>query len=525
MVALLNDAANESPEAVAVVDASGSTSWSALNDRVNRLVNGLRASGLAEGDSLVVMIGNQVEFVECSLAAIHGGFLLVPVNWHWTADELAYVLTDAAASACIVGEQYRSVAAEAIAAVPEIASRLSVCLCIEDGGEIDGPFGGYQEFVEAADPTEPEGQVRGGPMFYTSGTTGRPKGVRSALSSIGGPPEVFTLIAHSMRSVLDLPQNDPVQGICGPLYHSAQWAFAFFALGCGASLVLQHRFDAAELLQLVDENAVTNLHLVPTQMVRLLDLNPRVREAFRGAHLHAVLHGAAPCAPSVKRAMIEWLGPVVTEYYGGTEGGFIAIIAAADWLDRPGSVGRPTEMMEIVAVGPDGDLCPPGVAGDLYFRNKMGSDFEYHNAPDKTVSAHRADGFGTLGDIGYFDADGYLFLSDRKIDMIVSGGVNIYPAEIEATLMEHPAVADVAVFGIPDFEMGERTLAAIQLREEWSWDESLESALVAHCRALIAGYKCPKEFLVLEELPRSEAGKLLKRTLREPYWADENRSI
>lgn len=366
-------------------------------------------------------------------------------------------------------------------------------------------------------------------MFYTSGTTGRPKGVRSGLAQLGGPPEIWTLMAHSLRPVLDLGDGaggpGAVQGICGPMYHSAQWVVSMFALLCDATLVLQHRFDPEDLLRLVDEHGVTNLHLVPTQMSRLLRVAPERRDAFDGASLRSVLHGAAPCPSSVKRGLIDWWGPIVTEYYGGTEGGFISRITAAEWLERPGSVGRPLEVVEVVVVDGDRSPVPAGTPGDLYFRSLLGTRFEYHNAPDKTAAAHLESGFATLGDIGYLDDDGYLFLSDRRIDMIVSGGVNVYPAEVEAVLVGAGPVVDAAVFGIPDEDMGESVRAAVVLADGARWDAAVEQEVVAHCRAHLAGYKCPRSFEVRDELPRSEAGKLLKRPMRDPWWVGQERSI
>jgi long-chain acyl-CoA synthetase len=507
----------------AVIDERGTTSWTELDDRVTRLVHALEDRGLRVGDAVVAMVGNQAEMIEVTLACVHGGWLMVPLNWHWVPREVAYVLADADAAAVVVDQRWADVMAQALveAAVPRLRCRLLV-------GECDPPSGfeRYEDAVASASAAPLVDPQRGGPMFYTSGTTGWPKGVRSALSAIGGPPEVLLLIAHSMASTIGVvPGDRTVQLVCGPLYHSAQWAFGVFALCCGATVVLQHRFDAAEVLELIDAHGVTNVHLVPTQMIRLLELPDEVRRDFDGSSLVQIIHGAAPCSPSVKRRMIEWVGPVVSEYYGGTEGGFISLIGAEEWLARPGSVGRPLTIVEVVVVGPDGDVLDRNEIGEIWFRNLLGSDFEYHNAPEKTASAHRSGGLGTLGDVGYVDDDGYLFLSDRKIDMVVSGGVNIYPAEVEVVLTDHRAVADAAVFGIPDHEMGEAVHAALALRHGHVWSDDLAADLTTFCRERVAGYKVPRSFEVHDELPRSEAGKLSKRTLRDPHWAAHDRAI
>ena len=523
MTALLADIVATRGDEPAVIDERGITSWIELDERVTRLVHALEDRGLRSGDSVVAMVGNQVELIEVTLACVHGGWLLVPLNWHWVAREVAYVLADADAAAVVVDERWAGVMTQAL--VEASAPRLR-CRLLTGSGPVPSGFERYGDAVASASSEELVDPQRGGPMFYTSGTTGWPKGVRSALSAIGGPPEVLLLIAHITAPTLGLTPGDrSVQLVCGPLYHSAQWAFGLFALCCGATIVLQHRFDAAEVLALIDAHRVTNIHLVPTQMIRLLELPDDVRDGFDGSSLRQVIHGAAPCSPSVKRRMIEWVGPKVTEYYGGTEGGFISLITADEWLGKPGSVGRPLTVVEVLILGGDGDLLGTGEAGEVWFRNLLGSDFEYHNAPEKTASAHRSGGLGTLGDVGFVDEDGYLFLSDRKIDMIVSGGVNIYPAEIEAVLGDHRAVADAAVFGIPDHEMGEAVHAALTLRHGHVWSDALGADLAAFCRERLAGYKVPRSFEVHEALPRSEAGKLTKRTLRDPWWADHDRAI
>ena len=265
--------------------------------------------------------------------------------------------------------------------------------------------------------------------------------------------------------------------------------------------------------------------IVPTQFLRLLIAAYRLRAAFDGSSLVTVMHGAAPCSPQVKRQMLEWWGPKVSEYYGGTEGGFISIISGEEWLRKPGSLGKPLGTVELLLIDDDGNRCVPNQPGQIYFKSLLGADFEYHNAPEKTEAAHLEPGVGTLGDIGYLDDDGYLFLSDRKIDMIISGGVNIYPAEIEGVLVGHPAVNDAAVFGIPNDEMGEEVKAAVELAEGFEPSDALAAEIVAHVREHLAGYKAPRSIDFETALPRYPTGKLYKRLLREPYWGGVGRAI
>jgi long-chain acyl-CoA synthetase len=429
------------------------------------------------------------------------------------------VIADSGAKALLVDQRFVSVGRAALA--DQRARDTSLALAIGGGGGDE--LGDYEDALAAAgtDDLPADEQVLGGPMFYTSGTTGRPKGVRGALSGGGAvPSEVMALIASGMTAYV------PAAGrtlLAGPVYHSAQWAFTFMPMVGGSAVVMRHKFDPAEMVALIDEWAITNVHLVPTQFKRLLDLPAEVRDGLDGASLVAVWHGAAPCPPTWKRAMLDWLGPKVHEYYGSTEGAFVSVIRADDWLRKGGSVGKPLGTMQVHVLGDDGEPVAPGQEGQLWFRNLMGMDFEYHNDPDKTAAAHREPGVFTTGDVGYIDDEGYLWLSDRKIDMIISGGVNIYPAEIEAVIAEHPGVGDVAVIGVPNEEFGEEVKAVIQLSEGAS--AAVADELLKACREKLAGYKCPRSIDVVAELPRTGTGKILKRELRAPYWEGTGRKI
>jgi long-chain acyl-CoA synthetase len=507
-------------DAPALVDERGTTSWRELDDRVNRLMSALYTAGLRGGDTLAILSENRREYYEAMLAATHLGLRYVPVNWHWVADEVAYVLENSGATALIAGGQFADLAAESVAR-PECPALVFKAVA---GASPPEGFADYEDTLAGAQATPPEEQLLGGPMFYTSGTTGRPKGVISSAFSGDKPVELMMFVGKSVIGNLGLPEAGRTL-LEGPVYHSAQWAFSYLPLLGGNAVVMRAKFDAAETLELIDRHQITNVHLVPTQFVRLLRLPEETRAGFDGSSLHVVWHGAAPCSEAVKRSMIEWWGPKISEYYGSTEGAIISTISSAEWLERPGSLGQPLSSVEIRVVGDDGEMVAAGEEGQLYFRNQMGTDFEYHKDPEKTKSAHLEPGVFTVGDIGYLDEDGYLFMSDRKIDMIISGGVNIYPAEIEGVLVSHDAVADAAVFGIPNEEFGEEVKAAVELAPNETASPELADALIAHCREQLAGYKAPRSIDFEAALPRHPTGKLYKRLLREPYWAGRSRRI
>lgn len=511
-------------EAIALRDEQGEITWAALDRRINRMIRALRASGLRAGDRIVLFAGNSCAVYEMMIAAGHAGITYVPVNWHFTADELAHVMQDSAACGVFTDTRFEAIAAQALLQVPQAAARLKVCAAIHGSSTPSAGFEDYEDWIaKQSDDSEPPEQQAGGPMFYTSGTTGRPKGV---VRDAGGTPPIESLnsMAQGLTSSLQLPP-DGTTLLAGPYYHSAQWAFGFQPTMAGATVVMTHRFDAQQTLELIDRYQVTHVHLVPTQFIRLLRLPDVVRQRFSGTSLVRVWHGAAPCPEQIKRDMIAWWGPCIHEYYGSTEGSVVTGISSEQWLKRPASVGQATFQTDVIILRDDGTEAATGESGTIYLRSRRGIGLRYHNDPQKTAAAHAGAGLFTTGDVGWVDAEGFVFLTDRKIDMIISGGVNIYPAEIEAILSTHPAVQDVAVIGVPDPEFGEAVKAIVQLSSGQVASESMTQTLIEHCRAALAGYKLPRTIEYREHMPRTETGKLQKRLLRDPFWQGVDRRI
>jgi long-chain acyl-CoA synthetase len=359
-------------------------------------------------------------------------------------------------------------------------------------------------------------------MVYTSGTTGRPKGVKRARKA--RVAEALAAHAEQGRSY-GLDGSGP-HLVTGPMYHAAPLLFALYDLACGAPLVIMTRWDEREALRLLVEREIAHTHMVPTMFVRLLRLPDEERAAFRAPRLSLVLHGAAPVSVAVKRRMIEWLGPVLVEYWGATEGGVNTLVGSDEWLAHPGTVGRVLPAFEVFARDDAGRRLPPGEVGHLFCRHRqLARVFEYHAAPEKTAEAHPEPHVFTIGDLGHVDEQGYVHLADRKSHTIISGGANVYPAEVEQVLQEHPAVADVAVFGIPDEEWGESVKAAVELRPGFAPGPALEAEILAFGRERLARYKVPRSIDFEARLPRHESGKLYVRKLRDPYWQGRERRI
>ncbi|MBW5483643.1 acyl-CoA synthetase [Streptomyces bambusae] len=517
-----------------VITAPDGEQWSAgrLHTAVNQLVHGLRAAGLEQGDAFAVVLPNGVEFFTAYLAATQAGFYLVPVNHHLVGPEIAWIVSDSGAKVLIAHERFAGAAAAAAddaelptshrflvtpaspAPAPATAAAPATAPVAPAAG-----FRPYAELLEGQPHTPPDGRTLGWVMNYTSGTTGRPRGIRRPLP--GRPPEETHL--GGFLGIFGIrPHDGNVHLVCSPLYHTAVLQFAGAALHIGHPLVLMDKWTPEEMLRLIQTHRCTHTHMVPTQFHRLLALPEAVRTAYDVTSMRHAVHGAAPCPDHVKRAMIDWWGHCVEEYYAASEGGG-AFATAEDWLKKPGTVGRAWPISELAVFDDDGNRLPAGEVGTVYMKMNTGG-FSYHKDEGKTRKSRIGD-FFTVGDLGLLDEEGYLFLRDRKIDMIISGGVNIYPAEIESVLLTHPAVADAAAFGIPHTDWGEEVKAVVEPADGHEPGEALAAQILAHCAHRLAGYKRPKTVDFIPAMPRDPNGKLYKRRLRDPYWEGRDRAV
>jgi long-chain acyl-CoA synthetase len=458
---------------------------------------GLERAGEHEDDVVALMLHNEPAHLEAILAARRLGAYSCPINWHYRADEAGFILRDSGARVLV--------------AAPALLARIAGG--VPPGVTVIDDWAGWRDRHApwTGEPRAPRGN-----MPYTSGTTGRPKGVRRTPAT---DPQ-RRLAAELYKTVLGI-RPDMRALVSAPLYHSAPNLYGLQVMLAGELLVLEPRFDAERTLALIERHRLTDLYLVPTMYVRLLRLPPEVRRGYDLSSVRFVSSTGSPCAPEVKRAMIEWWGPVFTETYASSEAGHLTFIDSHEWLRRPGSAGRPLGGARVKILDDDGRELPAGGIGLIYARQPAYPDFTYANDPAARRAIER-DGMWSVGDMGYLDADGYLYVADRRSDMVISGGVNIYPAEIEAVLLTLPGVADCAVFGIPDVEFGEALAAAVQPRP----DAQLSGAEIqAQLRERIAGYKVPRVVTFHEALPREDSGKIFKRLLREPYWREAGRRI
>jgi long-chain acyl-CoA synthetase len=503
------------PDRLAVVDpAERQVRAGELLASANQLVHGLRSLGLGVGDSVAMVLPNSVEVFELYLAALQAGFYLVPINWHLVGPEIAYIVGDCEAKAFVAHERF---AAECARAAEEAGLPADRCFAV---GTIEG-FRPYDDLKEGQPVSAPPERTTGAVMNYTSGTTGRPKGVRRRLPGV--PPEDVALSFGGILMLFGLQPFDDNVHLCGsPLYHTAVLVFAGASLHMGHTVVLMDKWTPEETLRLIERYRVTHTHMVPTQFHRLLALPEDVKHRYDLSSLRHVIHAAAPCPVEIKRRMIEWWGPVIDEYYAASEGGG-TIVFAEEWLKKPGTVGRPWPNSEVVILDDEGNPVPPGQVGTVYMHMAT-ADFEYHKDREKTEKSRRGKYF-TVGDVGYFDEDGYLFLCDRKADMIISGGANIYPAEIEGVLLTHPKVADAAVFGIPHEDWGEEIKAVIEPAPGVEPSEELAREILEFCQGRLARFKIPRSIDFIDEMPRDPNGKLYKRKLRDPHWEGRERKI
>jgi long-chain acyl-CoA synthetase len=488
------------PNAPAVIAVDRQLDFEALNARCNQLVHGLRALGVQTGDSIAMLCSNRSEFAEIFWSTRRAGWRITPINCHLTGAEAAYIVDDCDAKAFFIEARFAAAADEIRTKAPRLALPIAI------GASLPG-YRDYEDVLRGQPERDIDDPRQGSMMLYTSGTTGRPKGVHRPT-----PPPVAPIAD-------DPTGHKPAESVhlaTGPLYHAASLVFSLaFPNTCGAAVVMMNGWDAERALQLIEQYRVTHTHMVPTMFQRLLSLPDSIRNRYDVSSLRHVLHGAAPCPPSVKFAMIDWMGPVLYEYYAATEGSG-TLVDSATWLRKPGTVGKVTPADHIRILDAAGNELPRNQPGLVYLKAPALARFSYYKDESKTSKVYRG-GYYTLEDVGYLDDEGYLFLTDRSADLIISGGANIYPAEIEAILHGHAAIADVGVIGVPNPEWGEEVKAVVTLQQGYAASPQLSTELIDYCRERLAHFKCPRSVDFVETLPRLDNGKLYKHKLREIY--------
>jgi long-chain acyl-CoA synthetase len=501
----ISDHAIGAADSTALIVEDGQTiSYGQLYARSQRVAALMYEAGLRRGDGVALILPNRREFLEITWGCQLSGLYYSAVNTHFTADEVAYVVGDSEARAVFID-----------ASIPELGERIrQVNEGVDVHISVDGGLAGWHPYDDAmASVGAPPPVSDGSEMLYSSGTTGYPKAVRRPLPTDGKGSWAQKVLEYSLRQRYGMTPSS-VYLSPAPLYHAAGINYTMAVHRVGAASILMRRFDAETVLRLIETHRVTHAQFVPTMFVRMLKLPDAVRYRYDVSSLQCVVHAAAPCPVDVKRRMMKWFGPIIHEYYGGTEGFAGTTIGAEEWLAHPGSVGKPFTPVHVV--GDDGVELPAGASGELYFEG--GPEFEYFKDPEKTASVSNEHGWRSLGDMGYVDDDGYLYLTDRSTFMIVSGGVNIYPQEVENLLVMHPQLVDAAVFGVPNDEFGEEVKAVVQPVDGVEAGPALAAELIDYCRTHLAAYKCPRTIEFDPQLPRDPNGKLYKRRIRERYW-------
>ncbi len=493
------------PERIALISTRGDRSFAELNRRANQIARLLRVGGVEPGDGVALLCPNRPEFAEVFFACQRLGVRLTPVNWHLSPEEIAYIVDDSQAVALFADAGLRE------KATPAAGNASHLRLVSSIGGPIDG-FTELDHALVDLDPEDIDDPVLGDTMLYTSGTTGRPKGVRRAMPDPDKAVEGMKLLSAVFGFE---PEGNDTALATGPLYHSGPIHLCLsIPVNAGIPTILMEKWRADEMLRLIGEHRVTHTYCVPTMFSRLLALPVETRRAHDISSLRFVIHGAAPCAVDDKRAIIEWFGPIVTEIYAATEG-MGTLVTSQEWLQKPGTVGRPAPAA-VRILDEHGHQLLAGEIGTVFLRPVAGGDFEYWGAPSKTRDAMR-EGYFTVGDMGYLDRDGYLFLTGRSAEVIISGGSNVYPAEIDDALRAHPDVIDAAAFGAADTDWGEVVHAAVVPAPGKPAGNVLSDALLKHFEETLPTYKRPRRIHFLEQIPRSEAGKIYRGRLRDQY--------
>jgi fatty-acyl-CoA synthase/long-chain acyl-CoA synthetase len=500
--------ARTQPDKIAyqMAGSGNAISYRELDARSNQGAQLFRALGLKAGDHIAFLLENRLAFMEICWAAQRAGLYYTAISRYLTQDEIAYIVKDCGAKLVITSPK----CAEQIKGLVKGAPEAPIFFMLDE------PLPGFRSWDKEAgeQPTTPiADQVAGYDMLYSSGTTGRPKGIKreSENNPIEQPNPFLRLLCADMCGM----NSDSIYLSPAPLYHAAPLRFNMMAIILGGTSVIMESFDAEEFLKLVEKHKVTQSQLVPTMFVRMLKLPEEIRTRYDVSSIKGAIHAAAPCPVDVKAKMIEWWGPVLIEYYAGSEGNGVTVSTSQQWLSHRGTVGRAV-VGKVKILDENDEEIPTGQIGTVYFADAP--VFSYHNDPDKTKRAYNAKGWSTLGDVGYLDDEGFLYLTDRKSYMIISGGVNIYPQETEDVLITHPGVADVAVFGVPNEEMGEEVKAVVQPHDMARAGKDLEAELILFCRKHLSPIKCPKSIDFEAELPRTPTGKLVKRHLRDCYW-------